>query len=329
MSLLPQMMWVNVPVLIVSFYVLARGANLLVDGSVGIAYKLQIPKVIIGIVLVSFGTTMPEFTVSLISAIQKHSEIALGNAVGSVIVNVAVALALGVIFASKALKLDPSVFWSIGIVFFGSAVLAFILAANGVIGRLEGATLLVCLTAYLTYLLITEKKRKGRELEREAVADVDAHTVEGRLIKFAGVFGLGLIIVIVASRFLVESAVNIAEELDISETIIGLTIIAIGTSLPEVATSIVASRKGHGDLAFGDIMGANILNLLWIIGGASVARPIEVTQREILFMFPSMFCVVGMMYFLSRFGYTLNKWKSIFLVVLYIGYSAVTFVFFI
>ena len=329
MGILPQSMWVNVPVLILSFYILARGANLLVDGSVGVAFKLHIPKVIIGIVLVSFGTTMPEFTVSLISAVQKHSEIALGNAVGSVIVNVAVALALGVIVAPKVLKLDPSVYWSVGIVFFASAALAFILAFNGTIVRLEGGALLLCLVAYLTYLLVTEKKRKDRELEKEAVEDVETHTVEGRLIKFLGLFLLGLAVVVVASRFLVESAVNIAEKLEISETIIGLTIIAIGTSLPEVATSIVASRKGHGDLAFGDIMGANILNILWIIGGASVARPITVTRREILFMFPSMLAVVGVMFFLSRFGYTLNRWKSICLIVLYIGYSIITIMFFI
>lgn len=322
-------MWVNLPVLIVSFYVLARGANLLVDGSVGIAFKLQIPKVIIGIVLVSFATTMPEFTVSLISAIQKHSEIALGNAVGSVIVNVSAALALGVIFAPKALKLDPSVYWSIGIVFFASAILAFVLALNGTIGRIEGAGLLLALIAYLVYLLVTEKKRKNRELEREAVEDVETHKSEGRLVKFLSVFALGLLIVIVASRLLVESAIHIAETLGLSETIIGLTVIAIGTSLPEVATSVVATRKGHGDLAFGDIMGANILNILWIVGGASVARPIQVSQREILFMFPSMLGVVGIMYLLSWFGYTLNRWKSICLVLLYIGYSVVTFVFFI
>lgn len=324
MNLLPEAIWVNILVLCVSFYVLAKGADLLVDGAVGVAFKLHIPKVIIGIVLVGFGTTMPEFTVSVISAVQDHSEIALGNAVGSVIVNVAIALSLGVMVAPAILKLDKSVYRSVGLIFLAAAVATFVLAFDGSIRRFEGGILIALLVIYLTYLVITEKRRKAREFEKEVIQELDEHQREGRLIKFLAIFAVGLVIVIAASRFLVESAVNIAERLSISETIIGLTIIAIGTSLPEVATAIVASRKGHGDLAFGDVMGANILNLLWIVGGASLARPIIVSQREIFFMFPFMAGIVGLMFLLSRFGYMLNRWKSAVLICAYLGYALVT-----
>jgi cation:H+ antiporter len=329
MTILPETTWINVAVLVVSFYVLTKGADFLVDGSVGIAFKLNIPKVIIGIVLVGFGTTMPEFTVSVISAIQEHSEIALGNAVGSVIVNVAIALSLGVLLAPKILKIDRSVYRSVGLIFLAAAVVTFILAINGAINRLEGGVLLFLLVIYLTYLVVSEKRRKARNLEKEAIEELDGHELEGRFVKFLLLFVIGLAIVIVASRLLVESAVNIAERLSISETIIGLTIIAIGTSLPEVATAIVASRKGHGDLAFGDIMGANILNLLWIVGGASLARPIEVTQREIFYMFPCMLAVVAMMFFLARFGFMFNKWKSVVLIAMYVGYAVATVLVFV
>jgi cation:H+ antiporter len=322
-------MWVNIAVLAACFYALARGANLLVDGSVGIAFRLHIPKVIIGIVLVSFGTTMPEFTVSVISALQDHSEIALGNAVGSVIVNVAIALALGVLLAPKILELDRSVYRTVGLIFLFAAIVTFFLAIDGIVGRIEGGILIFLLCAYLIYLLVTEKRRYSREFEREAVEELSDHPTEGSLGKFVLLFALGLGVVIVASRLLVESAVNIAERLAISETIVGLTIIAIGTSLPEVATAIVATRKGHGDLAFGDVMGANILNLLWIVGGASLARPIEVTQTEIFFMFPSMVGVVGLMFLLARFGYMLNKWKSAILVLSYVVYVILTIVIFV
>jgi cation:H+ antiporter len=329
MTLLPDIMWVNIAVLAACFYALARGANLLVDGSVGIAFRLHIPKVIIGIVLVSFGTTMPEFTVSVISALQDHSEIALGNAVGSVIVNVAIALALGVLLAPKILELDRSVYRTVGLIFLIAVIVTFFLAIDGVVGRIEGGILILLLCAYLSYLLVTEKRRYSREFEREAVEELSDHPTEGSLGKFVLLFALGLGVVIVASRLLVESAVNIAERLAISETIVGLTIIAIGTSLPEVATAIVATRKGHGDLAFGDVMGANILNLLWIVGGASLARPIEVTQTEIFFMFPSMVGVVGLMFLLARFGYMLNKWKSVILLLSYVVYVILTIVIFV
>ncbi len=329
MTILPEAMWVNIAVLAVCFYALARGADLLVDGSVGIAFKLHIPKVIIGIVLVSFGTTMPEFTVSVISALQGHSEIALGNAVGSVIVNVAIALALGVLFAPTILKLDPSVYRTVGLIFFMAAIVTFFLAIDGVVGRIEGGVLILLLFIYLIYLGVTEKRRSIREFEREAVEELSEHPTEGRLLKFVLLFSLGLVVVVVASRFLVESAVNIAERLEISDTIIGLTVIAIGTSVPEVATAIVASRKGHGDLAFGDVMGANILNLLWIVGGAALARPIEVTQREIFYMFPFMIGVVGLMFLLARFGFMLNKWKSAILALSYVTYAIITVLVFV
>jgi cation:H+ antiporter len=309
--------------------VLAKGADWLVDGAVGVASKLRVPTLIIGIVLVGFGTTMPEFTVSLISAVQRHSEIALGNAVGSVIVNVSIALALGVIVAPTVLRVERSMFLSIGLVFFGASVLAFVLALDGRIGRVEGLVLLAALAAYVFYLVVSERKRKARKFEQEVVEEVESHVLEGGLAKFVFVFLGGLVVVVVASKFLVEAAVNIAGRLGISKTIIGLTIVAIGTSLPEIATSVVASRKGHGELAFGDVMGANVLNLLWIIGGASVARPIIVTRAEIYFMFPFMVGIVAAMFLLARIGYTLNRWKSLVLVGLYLIYTAATILVFV
>ena len=329
MDLLPDNTIINIAVLVVSFYVLSKGANFLVDGAVGIAYRLRIAKVIIGVVLVGFGTTTPEFTVSVISAVQGHSEIALGNAVGSVIANVALALALGVLVAHRALCLDPSMYLTIGAAFFGASVLSFAFAINGEISRIEGGILIACLVAYLAYLVITEKKKQGREYEKEAIEDVEEHhlRVQG-LGKNILIFCIGLALVILASKFLVEAAINIAETLSVSKTVIGLTIFAIGTSLPEIATCIVASRKGHGDLAFGDIMGANILNLLWITAGAALARPIVVSQKEIFFMFPYMLGIVAVMFVLIRVCNCLNRWKSGVLLFLYASYVVLTVVLF-
>ena len=324
MTILPESLVVNLAVLAVAFVLLSKGADYLVNGSVGVAHRLNVPKVIIGIVLVSFGTTMPEFTVSVISAIQDHAEIALGNAVGSVIVNVGVALALGVLVSATVFDIDKSVYTSVGIVFFSVAILTFVLGLDGKITRIEGGILILGLVVYLSYLIVTEKRRKERDYEREAVEELEEHTTEGTLVKHIAVFVGGLAIVVISSRFLVESAVNVAQHFGVSETIIGLTIIAIGTSLPEVATCIVASRRGHGDLAFGDIMGANILNLLWIVGGAAVARPIIVTTREIFFMFPCMIGMVGTMFLLALHRHELAKWNAVVLMVLYAAYVVAT-----
>ncbi len=329
MVILPENLFVNFGVLVVAFFLLSKGADYLVGGSVGVAYKLKVPKVIIGIVLVSFGTTMPEFTVSIISAVQGHSEIALGNAVGSVIVNVGVALSLGVLFSRTVFTIERSVYKSVGITFFSIAALTFVLAFDGRIDRFEGGILLVGLAAHLAYLVVTEGRRRNRSFEREAVADVEERVPEGSLGKHLAVFGGGLAVVIVSSRFLVESAVNVAEFFGISETIIGLTVIAIGTSLPEVATCIVASRRGHGDLAFGDVMGANILNLLWIVGGSSVARPIVVTTREIYFMFPWMIGIVGTMFLLAFHRRRLTRRRVMVLIALYIVYAVTAVVMFL
>lgn len=321
MGFLPDNLLVNIGVLVVAFVLLSKGADYLVNGSVGVAYRLRIPKVIIGIVLVSFGTTTPEFTVSVISALNGHAEIALGNAVGSVIVNVAIALALGVIVSRVVFRIDRAAYRSVGVAFALAAGVTFVLALDGTINRIEGGVLLAGLAAYLSYLVITESRRRKFGAGAESSDHTKGHIPEGSLLKHVLVFAGGLVVVIASSRLLVESAINIAQHFHVSETIIGLTVIAIGTSLPEVATCIVASRGGHGDLAFGDVMGANILNLLWIVGGASVAHPIVVSMREIYFMFPAMLGFVGLMFLLARSGYRLSKASGVLLVSLYVVYA--------
>jgi cation:H+ antiporter len=329
MNLIPDHLLLNIAVLAVAFVLLSKGADYLVNGSVGVAWRLKVPKVIIGIVLVSFGTTMPEFTVSVVSAVGGHSEIALGNAIGSIVVNVGIALALAVLVAKSVFRIDPSVYRSVGITFLLASILSFVLSIDGTISRLEGVLLVVGLAIHLGYLVVTERRRQARGFEVEAVEEVEAHISEGTLAKHLAVFVGGLAVVIVSSRLLVESAVTIAERFGVSETVIGLTIIAIGTSLPEIATCVVASRKGHGDLAFGDIMGANILNLLWITGGASIASPIVVSLREIYFMYPSMALMVGAMFLMAAFGRKLSKLNAVILVILYVAYAVATVVLFV
>lgn len=342
MHFLPDNIVVYSIVLLVSFYILAKSADFLVDGAVGIAFHLHIPKIFIGIVLVSFATTSPEFTVSLISAVRGFSEIALGNAVGSVIVNTGVAISLAAIIAGLAgdvIHIDKKTLITIGLYLEGVMLLAFIFGTDGTISRVEGVILLACLAGYLAFMIVNERRKAIRravpdrgtdeagtnpELEEELSAHARPGSLLVQILRFVG----GVLGVILASQLLVESAVGIAHFLSVPEVVIGLTVIAIGTSLPEIATCVVASKKGHGDLAFGDIIGANILNIVWIVGAAATANPITVGRNVIFFAFPAMIVMVTTMLFLARLGYRLNRTNGIILIGLYLIYLIVTILIF-
>jgi cation:H+ antiporter len=324
MNFLPDRLFVHFLVLAATFLVIYKAADFLVDGAVGIAYKLNVPKIVIGVILVGFGTTAPEFTVSVISAIRGFPEIALGNAVGSVIVDDTLALGMGVIVAPVAIRVEPRSLRLFGFFLIGIDLLSFILSLNGVISRWEGLLLLGILAAYLVYVVHTEnRKRKAAVGNNEELAE---HIKPGG-IGLQGVrFLIGLAGVVLASELLIDSAVFVAEYFGASEAVIGLTLVAVGTSIPEIVTCIVAGRRGHGDLALGDIIGADILNVLWIIGAASVANPIQVEKRVIFFAFPWMLGIVLLMLILARWRYTLQRWKGILLVGIYILYITISLV---
>jgi cation:H+ antiporter len=324
MNFLPDRLWVHFLVLAATFLVIYKAADFLVEGAVGIAYKLNVPKIVIGVILVGFGTTAPEFTVSVLSAIRGFPEIALGNAVGSVIVDDTLALGMGIIVAPVAIRVEPRSLRLFGFFLIGIDLLAFILSLNGVISRWEGLLLLGILGAYLVYVVHTEnRKRKTAVGVNEELAE---HIKPGGIGLQGARFLIGLAGVVLASELLIDSAVFVAEYFGASEAVIGLTLVAVGTSIPEIVTCIVAGRRGHGDLALGDIIGADILNVLWIIGAASVANPIQVEKRVIFFAFPWMLGIVLLMLLLSRWRYTLQRWKGIVLVGVYMLYITISLV---
>jgi cation:H+ antiporter len=327
MQLIPETgLWANLLVILASFVLLSKSADFLVDGSVGIAFFLKVPKMIIGIVLVGFATTAPEFTVSFISSIEGFPEIALGNAVGSVIVDDALALALGIVLAPVAIQINSRILKIYGVFLLFVAILSFVFVSNGVITQWEGLILLFLLVCYLLFTYLDEKRRRRENLDDHVGEELLEHRKPGSLFKQIMRFLIGVAGVIVASRFLVDAAVNTAKIFAVSEAVIGLTIIAIGTSLPEIATCVIASRKGHGDLAFGDILGANLLNLMWIIGAAATANPIRVSQRVILFSFPSMLFFTGLLLLFTWTGFKLEKWEGAVLLILYGVYTTLAVV---
>lgn len=331
MHIIPDSLFFHFLSLLVSFLILAKSADFLVDGAVGIASVLKIPKMVIGVILVGFATTAPEFTVSLLSAIRGFPEIALGNALGSVIVDDALALALGIVVAPTAIRVEKKSLRWFGIFLISIDILSFLLSLNGIINRLEGLLLLSILVIYLFVVFHVERKRrKAGVAEDEEDGSLEEYTKSGGLLKQALRFLLGVGGVVLASQFLIDSSIFIAGFFGASKAFIGLTVVAIGTSLPEIVTCITAARKGHGDLAFGDIIGADILNVLWIIGAASLANPIHVEPDMILFAFPWMLFVVATMLSFAWWGYKLQRWKGFVLIAIYfvyLGLSLFQFIF--
>ncbi len=308
-------------VILVAFAILAKCADLFVDTSVGIANRLQVPKLVIGIVLVSLATTAPELSVSLMSALRGQPEMALGNAVGSVICDDGLALALAGMLSVAPITIMPNVLRTSGFFLLLVEMLAFVFVAfDGTLERAEGAMLVGLFAAYLFFLYRQHKQGKfkdGLDIP-EATAEI-----ERSILRLSLVFAAALAGIILASEFIITSATAIARSFAIPETVIALTLVAFGTSIPEVATCIVAARKKEGALAVGNILGADIMNICWVAGASAIANDLVITdKKQIFFMFPSMFVIVGAMLIMLRMGYRLTRKKGIILFALYLIYLA-------
>jgi len=321
------MIYLHFFLLMISFAVLFKCADFFVSGASNIAVCLNIPKMVIGIVLVSLATTAPEFAVSVQAAFLNHPEIALGNAIGSVICDDGIALALAAIIAPVAIVVNCKMLKIVGVFLLSIDIIGYLMAKNGTVGRLEGAFFVILLVGYFWIIL---KSKKIRMIGFSQVPDINSDPelcelpLKQRLKKPVLLFSIGLVGVILTSRIVLESSIRIAHHFNISETIIGLTVIAVGTSLPEISTCITAALKREGEIAVGNIIGADILNVLWIIGVSAMVNPITVDKEVINFSFPFMILIVAVMLGLMRIGCRLGKIKGIVLFVLYLLYLYLT-----
>jgi cation:H+ antiporter len=306
--------------LALAFVVLAKCADLFVESSVEIAERFHIPKLVIGIVLVSLATTAPELSVSMMSALHGRPEMALGNAIGSVICNSGLALALCAILSPRPIPVQPAVLKTTGGFLLFVCIMAFFFTARDfTLTRPEGSALVVLFVGYLGTLFWQHRQGK---LQEDINLDEFTHGHHDRIPKLVLLFVVGLGGVMLASKFVIVSATGIAHWIGIPETVIALTLVALGTSIPEVATSITAARKGQGELAVGNILGANIMNICWVAGASAMANSLKLERKEILFMFPAMFVIVVLtLVSLSTRG-TLDRKEGFGLVGLYVLYLA-------
>jgi cation:H+ antiporter len=302
---------------VLGFVLLIKGADWMVNGSTLLAKKNKIPDLVIGLTIVAFGTSAPELVVNTVASYENHSDIVLGNIIGSN--NFNLFMILGIVGLIFPIAVQSSTVWKeIPISFV--AALVFLVLANGYLvgdvglSRMDGLILLLMFFLFLFYVY---QQMKTDVTITEAVVVTASNT------KIWGFIVLGLVGLVIGGKLIVDNAVTIASDLGVSEKIIGLTIIAAGTSLPELMTSVVAALKKNSDIAIGNIIGSNIFNIFLILSVSSLVRPI--TFSPVFNM--DMYLLLGgtLFLFLAMFTgrkKTLERWQSAVLLVTFIGYTA-------
>lgn len=256
------MILVQILLLAIGFFMLMKGADWFVEGSAGIAKKMGIPQLVIGLTIVAMGTSAPEAAVSINASLKGNAGIAIGNVLGSNILNILIILGVSAVLATMAIQ-KSTFCYEIPFMIFVTVVLIALGMTGEYVTRVEGIILWVLFIVYLLYLFRLAKQ--GNEEE---------HTEDRPIWKLLIFMILGGVLVVWGSDVTVDSATEIAKVIGLSERFIGLTIVALGTSLPELVTSVIAAKKGNADIAIGNIVGSNIFNILFVIGTASIIAPV-------------------------------------------------------
>jgi cation:H+ antiporter len=307
---------IQILLLILGFAILIAGADWLVTGGSALARKFKVSELAIGLTIVAFGTSMPEFVVNSFAAYQTHGDLVFGNVIGSNIINLFAIL--GITGLITPIMVQSSTVWKeIPISFFGVLLLFFlsnsVISENEILSRIDGLILLIFFCLFLYYVF--------RQLKSENTP-LGLKRIEMSSFKMWMFILLGLAFLVAGGRLVVVNAVNIATELGISETIIGLTIVAAGTSLPELATSIVAAIKKNTDIAVGNIVGSNIFNIFYVLAVSSLIKPIAYNVK---FNFDLYLLAFGtILLFLAMFlggKKKLDRWEAGILFLIYIGYT--------
>lgn len=301
--------------LILGFILLVKGADFFVDGATGIAHAMKIPSVIIGLTIVAFGTSAPEAAVSITAAIKGANEISFGNVVGSNIFNLLVVA--GVSSAIVPLSINKQIIkrdFPFSII--GALILA--LFASGIFGsaeitRLGGAFLLILFIIYM--IIVIRSALKSKSSFKSEQPEKALSISKSILFSIIGLSGI-----IIGGQLVVNSASDIARILGVSETVIGLTIVAIGTSLPELVTSITAARKGENDIAMGNVIGSNIFNIFFILGISAALNPIKVDFNS---MADSIILIAASVIALAAVAkkQKLNRSVGVIMTILYVAYT--------
>ena len=311
-------MILNVLFILVGIVLVLWGADRLTDGAVAVAEKMKMPQIVIGLTIVAMGTSMPEFCVSLVSALKGTTDLAVGNIVGSNIFNTLLIVGVSA-WVAPMIILKSTVRKDIPFALFASVVL-LIMCLDGNISRLDAGILFVL---FLVFMYVTLKGAKTKDDDTAAKTD----SIEDNKKPMAAWLSIvwiivGLACLIGGSNLFVEGATKVAEHIGVSEAVIGLTIVAGGTSLPELATSVVSARKGNSGIAIGNVLGSNVFNILAILGVTGVITPMHLQGITMLDLSMMVFSTL-LVWLFSFTKYKIARWEGIVLTIVFIGYMAV------
>lgn len=295
---------------IAGFFFLWKGADWLVEGAASLALAARVSTIVVGITVVAFGTSLPEMAVSLAASVKDQPEITLGNVIGSNIANIL--LVLGIAAVICPIKVEKHVVTRDTMLVLGSGVVLLLLAMTGSLTRVHGLIMLGAFAGYLAYYVRSAIRHKTH-----GVPDQKDYNPTKSVIMLVG----GIICILIGSDILVDSAVVIAESFNISPAIIGLTMIAVGTSLPELATSAVASRKGESDISIGNVLGSNVFNTLLVLGLAAFLFVGSIPVDSALLWDIGLMTIVCLFLVPTLWtGHTLTRQEGVLMLVIYVVY---------
>ncbi|MDO5446749.1 MAG: calcium/sodium antiporter [Prevotellaceae bacterium] len=312
-------MVIDILLIVVGVAMVLFGADRLTEGASQLARRMRMSELVIGLTVVAFGTSMPEFVISLTSAFKGSTDLAVGNVVGSNIFNTLLIVGVSALVAPIAINKE-SIRRDCPFGLFASIVLLALcldhfspIIKGNTISRVDGIILLVLFVAFMFLTLKSSKNADSTE---------ESETKKTLSLGYAIVYfivGLGLLIW--GSDIFVDAAVSIAQALNVSESVIGLTIVAFGTSLPELATSVVAAKKGKSEMAIGNVVGSNVFNILWILGATAVVCPLGINGITIIDLSMMIISMV-MLWLFSYTKFKVERWEGLMLTMLFVAYMA-------
>lgn len=300
---------------LLGFILITKGADIFIESTISVAKKTNIPEIVLGATIVSLATTFPELTVSLFASIKGHTTMSLGNAIGSIICNTG--LALGIVAMIKPFKVSRYSFNSKAIILLLSVIALIALGLDRSINRVDSMVLIILLGIYM---INNYKSISKSDIKNRGKVKLNSNYSSKEWFKTIMYFTLGITMMVIGSRFLVNNGIKIAQFIGVPQSVISLTVIALGTSLPELVSCLTAIRKNHNAISVGNILGANILNIVSVIAFSAFINEIPILKQTSVIDFPFMILLLLILIIPTFIKEKIFRWQGIAMLVTYICY---------